>query len=151
VAADEELFRSRQQVTIAVVFGIAVAAVGVGTAGEARSTAGAVFQAVGCVALAALLIVAIGRSGLWASRTGVRIRNPFSTSVVAWAEIRTFRIGRRGLLGAVCRVDLVDGSSKSAFAIQVPNLSLGRPDTKEGAMVARLNELLEAHRATIDA
>jgi hypothetical protein len=138
----DEVFRSKEQVIISALFGLAVATVGIATAPEARTLAGALLQSCGCVALATLLVVGVGRCGVWVTQAGIRIRNPASTSVVAWSEVRGFRIGRSGLLGAVCIADLVDGSSRTAFAIQVPNRALGRSDSEARAIVARLNEIL---------
>jgi RHS repeat-associated protein len=46
------------------------------------------------------------------------------------------------LFEAACLIDLGDGSSSYAFAIQVPKVARGRPETRESRMVAQLNARL---------
>ena len=82
------------------------------------------------------------RPVLIADRTGVVVRNLFSTESLSWADIARFRIGRYKLLGAVCVIDLKNGSSTDAFSIQVPNIARGKPVTRESRMVDELNARL---------
>jgi hypothetical protein len=92
------------------------------------------------------MAVAFGRTGLRVTEQGIEIRNPLSRTKITWDRIRGFRIGRHSFMRAVCIIDLVDGSSKHAFAIQVPNRSLNRQDTRERRMVEELNERLRDHQ-----
>ena len=84
------------------------------------------------------------RSGPWVNEGGVEIRNLLATRVVLWSEIVGFRIGRYKMLGAVCVVDLKDGSSEHAWAIQMPHRALRSKETKEQRIIAQLNERLQA-------
>jgi hypothetical protein len=81
---------------------------------------------------------------------GVVIRNPFGTRRIPWSDIVRFRIGRHGLLSAVCIVDLADGSTQHAFAIQLPGASRRTFQSKEMQMIDLLNEQVSAHRGPID-
>lgn len=101
------------------------------------------------VAFLALAVTSFGwttwaalRPALIADERGLVIRNWFSTERLAWNEIAKFRLGRYKLLGAVCVIDLKNGSSAHASAIQVPNIARGRATTRESRMVAELNARL---------
>jgi Bacterial PH domain len=74
--------------------------------------------------------------------SGIVIRNLFSTRRLGWQEIARFRIGRWKLLSAVCVIELKDGTSTHAYAIQVPNVSRGRPVTRESRIIDALNARL---------
>jgi hypothetical protein len=82
------------------------------------------------------------RPVLIADASGVLVRNLWSTRRMAWDEIQAFRIGRYKLYGTVCVIDLKDGSSTYAFAIQVPNIARRRRETRESRIVAYLNARL---------
>ncbi len=100
----------------------------------------------------AFLLLAAGSLGFtsWAAlrpvvivdAAGIVIRNLVSTERFEWREIACFRIGRHKLLSAVCLVELKDGTSTYAYAIQVPNIFQSRPVTRESRMVADLNARL---------
>ncbi len=79
---------------------------------------------------------------LIADAYGVLVRNLFSVRRLSWSEIAGFRIGRHKLFEAACLIDLKDGSSIYAFAIQVPKIARGRPESRESRMVAQLNARL---------
>jgi Bacterial PH domain len=142
----EKRFRGAGQTFLIVAFGVGVGIVGVATSFR-LPTAGGVFQAAACLGISAVVIAGPGRAAVWVSPDGIRIRNTLSTTKIPWTEIRGFRIGRHGLLGAVCIVDLDDGSSTHAFAIQVPHTAINRPDAKARKAVDELNQILEQHRA----
>ena len=108
---------------------------------------GHVIEAAFDLAMAAAMVLGPGRAALYAGEDGVRIRNPFSSRTIRWDDIRGFRIGRHGPLGAVCIVDLADGGSAYAFGIQMPNVAR-KP--KEPAMVAELNRMLAERRPAWD-
>jgi hypothetical protein len=90
------------------------------------------------------VLLFVWRTGLWTTPAGVRVRNPLSAFALKWDEIRGFRIGRHGLLRASCLIDLEDGSTRYAFAIQVSNWSIRRRNLAppERKIVADLNALL---------
>jgi hypothetical protein len=143
VPSNRVRYRSSEQVVLVLAFAVAVAIAGAATAHQARSTAGAILQAIGTVAIAAAMVVLVARAGLWATTDGIEIRNPLSRRVlIPWSEIRGFRIGRYRLLGAVCIVDLKGGTARHAFAIQVPNRALNRPDAKARLIIEELNSQL---------
>jgi len=149
VSPQRERYRSKEQVVVIVAFAVAVLIVGIATAHQAASGAQEIVQILATVLVAAAAAVLPLRSGLSISEGGVVIRNLFSTRVVPWSEIAGFRIGRYKLLGAVCLVDLKEGSSEHAWAIQIPNRASRSNETKEQRMIAQLNERLNAvqHRS----
>jgi hypothetical protein len=73
---------------------------------------------------------------------GVTVRNLFRTHRYGWSQIRAFRIGRYKRLRAVAIIDLSDGSSMHAFAIQVPNVPLRGAIARESRMIVALNARL---------
>jgi hypothetical protein len=89
------------------------------------------------------------RTGLWITADGIRVRNPLAAFSLNWDEVRSFRIGRHGMSRASCLIDLMDGSTRHAFAIQISNWSIRtkRPDPPERAIVMALNATLERRRA----
>jgi hypothetical protein len=89
------------------------------------------------------------RPVLIADASGVMVRNLYGNQHLSWGEIAGFRIGRYKLLGAVCLIDLRDGSSRHAFAIQVPNIARGHSETRESRMVADLNTRLARLAGTV--
>lgn len=101
----------------------------------------AVFVALGVI-LCGICIWVGTRPVLIADAAGVTVRNLLSTHRYAWSQIRAFRIGRHKRLGAVAIIDLLDGSSVPAFAIQVPNIALGGPIARESRMIVALNARL---------
>ena len=143
-------YRSNEQAYGGAAVGVAIAALGIaGSAGLSLDRA--LIQAGGCFLIGAALAFLFLRTGLWADQEGIRIQNPLSRSRHRWSEIAGFRIGRHGILRAACIVDLKDGSSTYAFAIQVPNRSLERPDAKERKVIAELKARLEERQRSSDA
>jgi hypothetical protein len=82
------------------------------------------------------------RPVLVADTSGVTVRNLVRTHRYAWSQIRAFRIGRYKRLRAVAIVDLLDGSSVHAFAIQVPAAPLRGAIARESRMIVALNARL---------
>jgi hypothetical protein len=139
----KRVWRSRGQLLAGVGSGLFVAFLGLGQ--FSRPTNGGPGFAVFMFVLAACEIVIFARAALVTSDAGIRIRNPLSTVVIGWDEVDGFRIGRRGVLSAVCIVDLTDGSSRSAFGIQVPR-ARATARSKEQQIIDQLNELVASHR-----
>jgi len=86
-----------------------------------------------------------------ADKSGVAIRNRFSTRKLSWHDIAGFRLGRYKLLNDVCVVDLKDGSSTPALAIAVPKINQGQEVTSQSRMVDELNALLARYEGADDA
>ena len=149
-ASSGRRFRSSGQTFGFVAFAASIAIIGVATSFQLSLGRG-LFQAVGSLVIAGAMLAGPARAAVWTTRDGVRIRNTVSTRMIPWSEIRAFHIGRHALLGAVCIVDLVDGSSTHAFAIQVPHRALNRPDAKARVMVEELNQILDQRRDTLAA
>jgi hypothetical protein len=81
--------------------------------------------------------------GIQALEDGVRIRNPFSTKFVPWADIERFSLGRAGYFPYVGRLHHVDGRIMAIWAIQAPNIA---PDNRwTGGLIERLNQALSDH------
>jgi Bacterial PH domain len=142
VTLDRKRYRSTGQCVGLAGFAVFLAALGTDGALRDHSTIEAVL--INCIAV--FLLVISARVGLWTTRQGIVIRNLVSTTSIRWSQIRAFRIGRYRLLGAVCIVDLHDGSSRHAFGIQVPHYALNRPASNERVMVAHLNDRLYTER-----
>jgi hypothetical protein len=132
------VLRSRSQVASGWLGGAFFGAVGLiaGLAGEVPT--GIVAGVCGLVMVYVLAL----RTGLWVRPDGIFVRNPISSYEVPWAQIKGFRIGRRGVFGASCIVDLADGSTRYAFGLQVSTWSLGKPDAPERQLVSHLNDVL---------
>lgn len=129
-----------------IAFGAFIAFVGVGQLGRAASNGGGAGAAVGLIAIGAASAALFARVALVTDTEGVRIRNLVHTLTIPWDRIERFRIGRYKMLSAVCIIDLADGESVHAFAIQVPRIRR-RAESKEQQQVDRLNKLLVSHRA----
>ncbi len=86
------------------------------------------------------------RTSVWITPSAVRVRNPMRTLDLRWDQIRAFRLGRYKVLPAALIIDLVDGSRRYAWAIQLSNVSMGNPNAWEHRLVKQLNELLEDRR-----
>jgi hypothetical protein len=109
---------------------------------------GDIFVLIASPVAGVLLIVEFAwRTGVWIGTDGVRVRNPLTSFDLDWREIRSVRIGRHGPYRACCLIDLKGGSTRYAFAIQVSNWSIGRPDTPEGRIVTALNAALNGNDA----
>lgn len=93
----------------------------------------------------AVIFIPMSLAAVFASADGVRVRNLYSGRKIPWREIKGFRIGRYRLLGAVCIIDLTDGSTQHAWGIQVPNRLVGKRDSREMRMIDELNAELAAH------
>jgi hypothetical protein len=134
-------FRSRMQ--LPGIAGSCLLAVAVGVANAITLPAPrGLIEVAAYLAIAATVVAGPGLSAIYVTEEGVRVRNPLSSTTIPWAQIRGFRIGRHKLLGEVCLIDLADGSSQYAFAIQIPNATRGRHEIH---MVDELNRILTAH------
>jgi hypothetical protein len=141
-------FRSPAQFYPLVGFALLVTAFGLigslqdlSSVGETGATLEAAFALLCGVGLVTLAF----RGALLASKTGITIRNPLGrTRHIPWTEITEFKIGRYKLLGAVCLVELRDGSTAHAWAIQIPHASRNPAASREAKMTEELNRLLAA-------
>jgi hypothetical protein len=108
------------------------------------SSATALFIALG-------LVIAVfawrgGRSRVVASDAGVDIVNPWRRHVVAWSAIRTFRLGRWGLLPRQGIVELHDGSRIGMWAISARNPDTYASDPKAERIIEELSTRLRGYR-----
>jgi hypothetical protein len=111
---------------------------------------GADFVAVGLSLFSLALIffgVKAALGGIQVLEDGVRIRNPFSTRFVPWADIERFSLGRAGLWPYAGRLHKVDGQILTIWGIQAPNIA---PDNRwTGALIERLNQALSDHTSRL--
>jgi hypothetical protein len=140
------VLRSRSQLVGGVGFGVLILALGLVGASQATYTTGRIVEAAVAVAVGGAVVALALRAAVLVRDDGVVIRNPFGTRRIPWNDMVRFRIGRHGLLSAVCIVDLADGSTQHAFAIQLPGASRRTSQTKEMQMIDLLNQQLSAHR-----
>lgn len=116
-------------------------------AGIARNTDRAGLVAFGIIWIV-LFTVVFGRAaaaGIFASPTGIRVRNVFSNSNFRWEEIERFEIdAERGWFPQVCRIYTKTGRVKRVFGIQETNVAMRLPMEKRPAaqLVSKLNEML---------
>jgi hypothetical protein len=142
-------FRSRGQVYTLGSFGLLVIVVGVLGAAHQTTTTARVGDAVAAVIVGLACVVVGVRAVLLTDADGIAIRNPFGrTRRIGWAEISGFRIGRYKLLGAVCLVELRDGSTLHASAVQIPHASRNTATSRESQMIDELNQLLASAKST---
>jgi hypothetical protein len=141
------VLRSPGQVRTGWIFGLFCVVLGVVEAIARGDTIFLILSGLGGVHL---IVLFAWRTGVWIGTGGIRVRNPLTSFDLDWREIKSFRIGRHGPYRACCLMELKDGSTRYAFAIQVSNWSIGkpRPDTPEGRMVSALNAALERNNTT---
>jgi hypothetical protein len=142
------VLRSRSQLVGGVGLGILIFALGLIGASQATYTTGKIVEAVVAAAVGGAVVALALRAAVVVREDGVEIRNPFGTRRIPWSDVVRFRIGRYRLLSAVCIVDLADGSTQHAFAIQLPGASRRTSQSKEMQMIDLLNEQAAAHRPT---
>src|SRR5438094_85726 len=140
------VLRSRTQLVGGVGFGSLILVLGLVGASQATYTTGKIVEAAVAVAVGGVVVALALRAAVVVRDDGVEIRNPFGTRRIPWNDIVCFRIGRHGLLSAVCILDLADGSTQHAFAIQLPGATRRTSQSKETRMIDLLNEQLSAHR-----
>lgn len=116
------IWRSKSQMWTGIAFGAFVIFLGAGQFGRAASSGGGAGLAVGLIAIGATMAALFTRVALITDEDGIRIRNLLRTQTIPWDGIERFRIGRHGVLSAVCIIDLAGGESVHAFAIQVPRI-----------------------------
>jgi len=143
-ASGKTVWRSKSQVIAAVAFGGFAVVIGIAELGRPASRSGGPVIAAVFIGLGASMIAVFVRVAVVTSDSGVRIRNPFGTIVLAWGEIAGFRIGRHGLLSAVCIVDLVNGEQPYAFGIQVAHASRGRGEREA---IRALSQMADAQKS----
>src|SRR5579863_7211950 len=112
-----------------------------GFIGIASFSASKTSQGVFLIVLALVLGFAGYWPAVWVTSSGVRVRNHIKRFELSWGQIEGFRIGRRKLLPAVLIIDRVGASPQYAWAIQVTNWSMNKPDAWERRLVIELNEL----------
>lgn len=135
-------FRSRGQFYALLACAPLFTALGLIGATQASYTAGKIVEAFVAVILGGVLVFVAVRAALLVGDEGITIRNPLGRTVhISWTEIAGFKIGRYKLLGRVCLVELRDGSTVHAWAIQVPNASRNSAATREAKMIEELNRL----------
>jgi Bacterial PH domain len=142
-------FRSPGQFYALIGFGLLATMFGLIGAAQVAYTTGKVIEAATAVMVGGGIVATAARAALFAGDDGVTIRNPLGrTKHIPWSEVAGFSIGKYKLLGAVCLVELRDGSSVHASAIQIPHASRNPANSREGKMIEELNRLLAAHRNT---
>jgi hypothetical protein len=139
---------SRSQRIIGMGFGFVVVVLGFFAAAQATYTTGKIGEAVVGVGLGGAMVAAFARAAVVVRDDGIVIGNTVGTTEIPWSNIVGFRIGRCRLLSAVCIIDLADGSTRHAFAIQ---LARALSQTREMEMIAFLNEQAAIHRRPISA
>jgi hypothetical protein len=110
---------------------------------------GAEHSSVSATVFIALLIVLftpvsirLAWAGIFASQTGIHVRNVFSNLDLKWEEVEQFDIGRSGLFPKVCRIHTWDGRALRAFGIQESNYASFRKLAIAGRLVEELNKEL---------
>jgi hypothetical protein len=84
--------------------------------------------------MAAFVVGRVARSAIIADADGVTIRNPLRTEHVTWGSIQRFAFGRHAPYRAIGLVELSDGRTLTAFAIQAPSPILS-PTIRGGRML----------------
>lgn len=139
------VWRSKSQVWAGVGFGVFVILVGLTQVGRPVSKGGGPVITIVAAVIGLVMVALFLRVALITEADGIRIRNPLRSGFYSWDQIDSFRIGRHGLFSKTCVVDLIDGGSTYAFAIQVPNFT-SVEKSKELAMTKQLNQLLAARQ-----
>jgi hypothetical protein len=133
-------------------FGVLVLVCGLISASQQTYTVGQIGIGVTVVLLGTWMIWAFLRAKIIVTPEGVQILNlRFGTVSIPWAQITGFRLGHYKRLSAVCMVDLIDGTSRHVFAIQLPQLVGSVSKSKEMTMINFLNAEAAAHGAPIRA
>jgi Bacterial PH domain len=144
------LFRSRSQVYALIGFGLLIVLLGLLGAAQDTATSARVGDGAAALILGLACVAVAIRAALLAGDDGITIRNPFGRTLrIPWTEIAGFTIGRYKLLGAVCLVELHDGSTVHAWAIQIPRASRKPAASREAMMIEELNRLLASRRSTL--
>jgi hypothetical protein len=136
---DERTFKSKSLQTAGICLGGFSVILGGAAAGGGSAIGGAVLIICGLAGAASFLRVRV-----IARRHEIEIRNPLSTVTIRWDDIAQFKMGRHGLLSAVCVVERLDGPASYSFAIQSALAGVGQ---KELEMVEQLNVLLHVARS----
>ena len=87
------------------------------------------------------VIVRWGRQGIYVAEDGVEIRGAFSSRRLSWHDIRRFEL-RQQFRDLVCRIDLKDGTSVPARALNAGTGLSKRWNTRAQEQVEELNRLL---------
>jgi hypothetical protein len=146
------VLRSWHQTIVGAGFGAFVLVVGVLGASQDTYIVGRIGNGAAAVVLGSWTIWTFVRTKLIVTPEGVRILNlGLRSTSLPWSQITGFRLGRYKRLSAVCMVDLIDGTSRHVFAIQLPRLVRSVPSSKEMRMIGFLNAEAAAHGAPIRA
>jgi hypothetical protein len=145
------VLRSRHQLISGVGFGVLVLVLGLLGASQDAYRAGELIDGIGAAVIGTAMITAFLRAKVIATDEGVRIFNlgQLRSATIPWSQITGFRIGRHRLLSAVCLVDLLDGTSRPASAIALPQINRSVSDSKEMKMIELLNDEAAAHGAPL--
>jgi Bacterial PH domain len=149
VAAGDEhdalrtVYRSRSQLYAGVGFGVLLAVLGLLAALRVHQSTGEVIEAVIAVTVGVTVIALAARPAVIVDDREVEVRNPLSQSIrIPWSEIRKFSFGRHRLLNQVCMIELRNGATVHASAIQMPRASRNPAASPEVLMIAALNRRL---------
>ena len=101
--------------------------------------------AVGGTLLGVWAAFRLSRCGVYIEEDGVLVLKPISSVRLQWTEIASFELSSYG----ACRVKCIHGRSVPIFGIQQTawDARRGKKDTDEAKQIAKLNALLDAHRA----
>lgn len=116
-------------------------------AGVARNTDRAALVVFGITWIVLFTVIG-GRAaaaGIFASPSGIHVRNVFSNSDFRWDEIERFEIdAEKGWFPRVCRIYTKSGRIKRVFGIQETNVAMRLPMEQRPAakIVSELNEAL---------
>jgi hypothetical protein len=86
-------------------------------------------------------------AGVFASQSGIHVRNVFSNVDLRWGQIERFDIGQSGLFPKVCRIHMKDGKVLRAFGIQESNYASVRKLAIAQKIADELNKELAEHTA----
>jgi hypothetical protein len=145
------VLRSRHQLISGAGFGVLVLVLGLLGASQDTYRAGELIDGIGAAAIGTAMITTFLRAKVIVTDEGVRIFNlgRWRSITVPWSQTTGFRIGRHRLLSAICIVDLVDGTSRPASAIALPQVNRSVSDSKEMKMIKLLNDEAAAHGAPL--
>lgn len=146
---EERVFRNQETRSVAWIFAVGYVLIGA-----------SVLLAPGPVQAADLLFLAVGssvgvaiaarwtRQGIYVDEEGVTVKGAFTTRHLSWEEISGFELRRETLIwqNVVAHVDLYDGSSVPARALNAGSGIIGAMRKRAEAQVLALNELLRARR-----
>jgi Bacterial PH domain len=136
-------YRTKQQGVIGWIAAVVTAggSVVVLVSSTARHHGGYVLAPMGVVLAAGMIRFAL--CGVLVTLDGVRVRNMFTTTVLAWEQIKEFRLSQFG----ACQIALKNGKWVAIDGIEQTNIAglTHRQDTRERGMIDELNALRHEH------